>query len=136
MKEFLKNVLVSLLIGVLVGVAVMTPAAAIGAVKGGTAAALYWGRITGSLVGAVGLIFAGMRLFSADRNGGHYFRPGRTALELESEVLDEHRRKEKAYRETGSDAVRSGRWKVVSLWVAVGMVLSALIPELLMLLIR
>lgn len=128
MKEKLRNIGISLLIGMLMSLAVMAAAALIGGLRGGAAAALRWGRSAGLVLGAVSLIFAGLRLFSADRDGGRWFRPGRTALEMEAEVLDEHRRGEQAYRERGGVAERP---KAISLWVAVGTVLAALLTELL-----
>ena len=122
MKNMLENILRSVLIGLAVGVVVMIPVAVLGAVRGGAELALHWSRMVGPVIGAVGLIFAGMRFFSADRDGGQYFRPGRTALELEAEVLDEQRQ--------GSVASEKEGGKGISIWVAIGMVLSSAIPEL------
>lgn len=126
MKNMMKTVLRSLLIGMVIGVVVIVPVAVIGAVRGGAEIALRWSRMAGMLIGAVGLVFAGMRWFSRDRDGGRYFRPGRTALELEAEVLNEQRQEKTLWPEG------DGR-KVISIWVAIGMVLAGLLPDILML---
>jgi len=121
----IKNVMRNLIIGVVAGLIVILTVGIVGVVRTDIETALRWSSTAAFLLGAVFLVFAGMRWFSADKDGGSYFRPGRTALELEAEVLNEHRDRTKISRKPARD-------KASSFWVAIGVLLTGLIPELLL----
>ena len=121
----MKKVIRSLITGVILGLVVILVVGIVGVVRADIKTALRWSSTAGFLLGAVFLVFAGMRWFSADKDGGQYFRPGRTALELEAEVLNEHRDRTKGL-------IKSAGYKGSSIWVAIGVLLAGLIPELLL----
>ena len=121
----IKNVMRNLIIGVVAGLIVILTVGIVGVVRTDIETALRWSSTAAFLLGAVFLVFAGMRWFSADKDGGQYFRPGRTALELEAEVLNEHRDRTKGL-------IKSAGYKGSSIWVAIGVLLTGLIPELLL----
>ena len=124
----MKKVIRSLMIGVILGLVVILVVGIVGVVRTDIETALRWSSTAGFLLGAVFLVFAGMRWFSADKDGGQYFRPGRTALELEAEVLNEHRDRTKGL-------IKSATHKGSSIWVAIGGFLTGLIPELLLMIL-
>ena len=121
----MKRIVRSLIVGMATGLAVLLIVGVVGGIRADITTALRWGGNAASLLGAVFLVFAGMRWFSADKDGGQYFRPGRTALELETELLNEHRDRTKGF-------VKSSGQKYSSMWVAIGVLLTGLLPELLL----
>ena len=123
----IKNVIRSLAIGMVIGLAALLVVGVVGVIRADVATALRWSSNAAFLLGAVCLTFAGMRWFSADKDGGAYFRPGRSALELEAEVLNEHRDRTK-------NEGKNGERKASSFWVAIGVFLTGLLPELLLML--
>ena len=123
----IKNVMRSLMAGVILGLIVLLVVGVVGVIRADITTALRWSSNAAFMLGAVFLVFAGMRWFSADKDGGAYFRPGRTALELEEEVLNEHRERTK-------HAGKTGERKDSSLWTAIGVLLTGLFPELLLML--
>ena len=124
----MKKVIRNLTTGVILGLAVILVVGIVGVVRADMETALRWSSTAGFLLGAVFLVFAGMRWFSADKDGGQYFRPGRTALELEAEVLNEHRDQTKG-------GIKSADHKGSSIWMAIGVLLTGLIPELLLMIL-
>ena len=120
----IKNVIRSLALGMVIGLAALL---VVGVIRVDVTTALRWSSNAVFLLGAVCLTFAGMRWFSADKDGGAYFRPGRSALELETEVLNDHRDRTKG-------VIKSSGQKVSSIWVAIGVLLTGLFPELLLML--
>ena len=123
----IKNVIRSLAIGMVIGLAALLVVGVVGVIRADVATALRWSSNAAFLLGAVCLTFAGMRWFSADKDGGAYFRPGRSALELETEVLNDHRERTKG-------VTKSSGQKVSSIWVAIGVFLTGFLPELLLML--
>ena len=123
----IKNVIRSLAIGTVIGLVALLVVGVVGVVRADVATALRWSSNAAFLLGAVCLTFAGMRWFSADKDGGAYFRPGRSALELETEVLNDHRERTKG-------VIKSSGQKVSSIWVAIGVFLTGFLPELLLML--
>ena len=123
----IKNVIRSLAIGMVIGLVALLVVGVVGVVRADVATALRWSSNAAFLLGAVCLTFAGMRWFSADKDGGAYFRPGRSALELETEVLNDHRERTKG-------VIKSSGQKVSSIWVAIGVFLTGFLPELLLML--
>ena len=123
----IKNVIRSLAIGMVIGLAALLVVGVVGVIRADVATALRWSSNAAFLLGAVCLTFAGMRWFSADKDGGAYFRPGRSALELETEVLNDHRDRTKG-------VIKSSGQKVSSIWVAIGVFLTGFLPELLLML--
>ena len=123
----IKNVIRSLAIGMVIGLAALLVVGVVGVIRADVATALRWSSNAAFLLGAVCLTFAGMRWFSADKDGGAYFRPGRSALELETEVLNDHRERTKG-------VIKSSGQKVSSIWVAIGVFLTGFLPELLLML--
>ena len=123
----IKNVIRSLAVGLVIGLAALLVVGVVGVIRADVTTALRWSSNAAFLLGAVCLTFAGMRWFSADKDGGAYFRPGRTALELEEEVLNEHRERTK-------HAGKTGERKDSSLWTAIGVFLTGFLPELLLML--
>lgn len=124
----MKKVIRSLITGVILGLVVILVVGIVGVVRADITTALRWSGNAVFLLGAVCLVFAGMRWFSADKDGGQYFRPGRTALELEAEVLNEHRDQTKG-------GIKSADHKGSSIWMAIGVLLTGLIPELLLMIL-
>lgn len=124
----MKKVIRSLITGVVLGLVVILVVGIVGVVRADITTALRWSGNAVFLLGAVCLVFAGMRWFSADKDGGQYFRPGRTALELEAEVLNEHRDQTKG-------GIKSADHKGSSIWMAIGVLLTGLIPELLLMIL-
>ncbi len=123
----MKHIIRSLLVGMVIGVAVLLIVGVVCIIRVDITTALRWSSNAAFLLGAVCLTFAGMRWFSADKDGGAYFRPGRSALELEAEVLNEHRDRTK-------NEGKIGERKASSFWVAIGVFLTGLLPELLLML--
>ena len=123
----IKNVIRSLAIGMVIGLVALVVVGVVGVVRADVATALRWSSNAAFLLGAVCLTFAGMRWVSADKDGGAYFRPGRSALELETEVLNDHRDRTKG-------VIKSSGQKVSSIWVAIGVFLAGFLPELLLML--
>ena len=123
----IKNVIRSLAIGMVIGLAALLVVGVVGVIRADVTTALRWSSNAAFLLGAVCLTFAGMRWFSADKDGGAYFRPGRSALELETEVLNDHRERTKG-------VIKSSGQKVSSIWVAIGVFLTGFLPELLLML--
>ena len=117
----------SLMAGVILGLIVLLVVGVVGVIRADITTALRWSSNAAFLLGAVFLVFAGMRWFSADKDGGAYFRPGRSALELETEVLNDHRDRTKG-------VIKSSGQKVSSIWVAIGVFLTGFLPELLLML--
>ena len=124
----MKKVIRSLITGVVLGLVVILVVGIVGVVRADITTALRWSGNAVFLLGAVCLVFAGMRWFSADKDGGQYFRPGRTALELEAEVLNEHRDQTKG-------GIKSADHKGSSIWMAIGVLLTGLLPELLLMIL-
>ena len=123
----IKNVIRSLAIGMVIGLAALLVVGVVGVIRADVTTALRWSSNAAFLLGAVCLTFAGMRWFSADKDGGAYFRPGRSALELETEVLNDHRERTKG-------VIKSSGQKASSIWVAIGVFLTGFLPELLLML--
>ena len=123
-----KRIVRSLAVGVVIGLALLLVVVVVGVIRADITTALRWSGNAVFLLGAVCLVFAGMRWFSADKDGGQYFRPGRTALELEAEVLNEHRDQTKG-------GIKSADHKGSSIWMAIGVLLTGLIPELLLMIL-
>ena len=123
----IKNVIRSLAVGMVIGLAALLVVGVVGVIRADVTTALRWSSNAAFLLGAVCLTFAGMRWFSADKDGGAYFRPGRSALELETEVLNDHRERTKG-------VIKSSGQKVSSIWVAIGVFLTGFLPELLLML--
>jgi len=124
----MKKVIRSLITGMILGLVVILVVGIVGVVRADITTALRWSGNAVFLLGAVCLVFAGMRWFSADKDGGQYFRPGRTALELEAEVLNEHRDQTKG-------GIKSADHKGSSIWMAIGVLLTGLIPKLLLMIL-
>ena len=124
----LKRIIRSLTVGMVIGLAVLLTVVVVGVIRADITTALRWSGNAVFLLGAVCLVFAGMRWFSADKDGGAYFRPGRTALELEAEVLNEHRDRTKGF-------IKSSGQKGSSIWVAIGVLVTGLLPELLLMIL-
>ena len=123
----IQNVIRSLAIGMVIGLAALLVVGVVGVIRADVTTALRWSSNAAFLLGAVCLTFAGMRWFSADKDGGAYFRPGRSALELETEVLNDHRERTKG-------VIKSSCQKASSIWVAIGVFLTGFLPELLLML--
>lgn len=130
LKSSLQGILTGSLVGIVVGVVLMIPFALWGANKGGLVTALAWARGAGLAAGGIGLVFAGMRLFSSDREHAYFWRPGRPLRTLEEELHEETIK-----RGSGQKSCQEVPRKISSLWVAVGMVLSCLIPEILVMIL-
>ena len=123
----MKHIIRSLIVGMVIGMAVLLIVGVVCIIRADITTALRWSSNAAFLLGAVCLTFAGMRWFSADKDGGAYFRPGRSALELEAEVLNEH-------RDRAKNEGKNGERKASSFWVAIGVFLTGLLPELLLML--
>ena len=124
----LKRIIRSLTEGMVIGLAVLLVVVVVGVIRADITTALRWSGNAVFLLGAVCLVFAGMRWFSTDKDGGAYFRPGRTALELEAEVLNEHRDRTKGF-------IKSSGQKGSSIWAAIGVLVTGLLPELLLMIL-
>jgi len=130
MSDKRKETVAGMLMGIALGGALECLAALVGSFRGGAEGALYWAQITGMLMGVIGVWLLVRRLIKAE--GPQIYRPGRTWLEMEYEVQDAHKEDEKTLRESNGETHRMPRLRRsgATLWMDVGVLLSALLPML------
>ena len=99
-----------------------------GCIPGSEVVALRWAQAAGLLIGVIGVWLLARRLAKAE--GPQIYRPGRTWLEMEYEVQDTHKENEKTLRESDGEEHRMPRPHSggATLWMDIGLLLSALLP--------
>ena len=130
MRDKRKAAASGLLLGLAVGGMFECLVALAGSAFSNSKDALYWAQIAGMLIGVIGVWLLARRLIKTD--GPQIYRPGRTWLEMEYEVQDDHKKNERMLRESDGEDHRTPRQykSGATLWMDAGILLSAALPLL------
>ncbi len=101
MRDKRKAAASGLLLGLAVGGMFECLVALAGSAFSNSKDALYWAQIAGMLIGVIGVWLLARRLIKTD--GPQIYRPGRTWLETEYEVQDDHKKNERMLRESDGE---------------------------------